>query len=598
MKASPFIYMKRLALVGLMTFAVFCAISCRLVQLHIIESPKYVAAIESQRFKLEQKRAKRGDITDIKGNLLATSYSVITVAVDPTEVELQNPREEAKLCRLAEILNLPSSLVLEKCRKEYVSYENKDGIRVTKPRRYKVIQKDVDEKTFEKIAALKIKGLTEDRKYIRKYPSEGLAAHVIGFVNKEGAPVCGAELMCEYYLKAQDGWILSEKDARKNEIPHLRTRDVPMSDGMNVELTIDVFLQEIAQRELQRIVEEYNPDNAAIIVSDPSTGYIGAMASYPSFDPNSYNNFPAENLKNFAISSQVEPGSTFKVVPIAAALNEQLVTQDDTFDCSKSTASYKGRILKLPKEAHTMGVLSVRQIAEKSSNRGVTQLGIMMGEKKLYEYASLFGYGKRTNIGLSGEIPGTLNPVNKWDGLTITRLPMGHAVAATPLQMHCAMSAIANDGVYMQPQLVRRVYFPKSGQEILFPPKRVRQAISGRTAKTMQSILTGVVGKDGTAQRAAVEGYKVAGKTGTTQKIIDNKYSTKNHVASFTGFFPADRPRLAITVVVDNPHSRGIGYGGIVAAPAFASVARQAASYLGIQTDEEYEKVMAWKGIQ
>ncbi len=319
------------------------------------------------------------------------------------------------------------------------------------------------------------------------------------------------------------------------------------------------------------------------------------MASYPNFDPNEYNKYPQDSLRNRAICDQYEPGSTFKIVPISAALNESLVGPDDVFDCNAPTVTYKGRVLRLPKEAHKMGNLSVRDIAKKSSNKGSAHLGILLGERKLYNYAHLYGFGEKTNIGLVGEIAGTLHKVKDWDGLTITRLPMGHAVAVTPLQIHCAMSVIANQGIYMQPQLVRRV-FDKNGKTVMnYPPKAMRRIIRPKIATLMSEMLSEVVSDTGTARRAALKGFKVAGKTGTSQKIINGTYSTRDHVASFTGFFPAQRPRLVITVVVDSPKLKGVGYGGIVAAPSFRNIAEQAANYLGIQSDEEFEKMVAWR---
>lgn len=432
---------------------------------------------------------------------------------------------------------------------------------------------------------------------MRAYPLGRLASHAVGFVNREFSPVMGIEKQFDFYMRGQDGWIETERDGRRRERPEFRERDVKPVDGLNVQITIDSIIQEMAQRQLAKIAREYSPEFASIIVSDPSTGYILAMASYPDFDPNDFNKFSQDALRNRAISDQYEPGSTFKIVPVSAALNEGAVGPEDRFDCNAQTAAYRGKTLRLPKEAHPMGTLTVRDIVKKSSNKGSAQLGMIIGEKTLYDYASAFGYGKKTDIGLTGEIAGTLRKVSEWDGLTITRLPMGHAVAATPLQVHCAMGVIANQGIYMQPQLVRRVYGPDGKTKILYPPRGIRRVVSAKIASLMGEMLSEVVSNDGTARRAQLKGFKVAGKTGTSQKIINGAYSTRQHVASFTGFFPAQRPRLLITVVVDSPKMKGVGYGGIVAAPAFREIAEQAAKYLGIQTDEEFEKKVAWKGL-
>ena len=565
----------------------------KLYDLHVVEAPKSREKVSSQRQVVRIINAKRGNITDSRGNLLASSRPVIDLGVDPEAIgEIwDGPDTREKLEKMSKILNIPLPEILEKCKRH--EYADKSG--KTLKVRWRLIG-TIEENVYEEISALKIYGIKGDRKYVRSYPSEALACHVIGFVNKEGVPVSGIESSANWYLKGQEGWIQGEKDARRREIAHFRTREVPPVDGMNIELSIDIIIQEMANRQLQKIVENFHPENASIIVSDPATGFILALANYPAFDPNNYNQYPLENLKNFAISSQIEPGSTFKIVPISAALNEDLVTQDDTFDCAAPTLTYRGRILKLPPDDHPAGILSVRQIAEQSSNRGSAQLGAMLGDQKLFDYAKQFGYGSKTGLGLSGEINGFLASPKNWDGLTITRLPMGHAIAATPLQIHCAMATIANQGVYMQPQLIRRVYSENSPEEIVFAPKRLRQVISPKTAAVMCDILTDVTEK-GTGKNALVKGFKVAGKTGTAQKIINGKYSKKQHVGSFTGFFPSDRPRLVITVIVDDAHRENgrPGYGSVVAAPAFANIAREAASYLGIQTDEEFENIIALK---
>ena len=310
---------------------------------------------------------------------------------------------------------------------------------------------------------------------------------------------------------------------------------------------------------------------------------------------------------NFAISGQYEPGSTFKIIPISGALNESLVGPDDEFDCSVTSMNYKGKNLRLPKDDHPIKRGSVRDIIKKSSNRGSALIGGILGGKKLINYAHAFGYGQKSGISLSGEISGTVNPLEKWDGLTITRMPIGHAVAATPLQTHCAMSVIANQGIYMQPQLVKRMY-DNNGRSINYSPRAIRRVITPKVATLMSEMLAEVPTKTGTARRAAIKGFKVAGKTGTTQKIIyktvqlpngktkrKGEYSNRHHIASFTGFFPANRPRLVITVIVDTPKLKGVGYGGLVAAPAFKEIGEQAANYLGIQSDEKFEKSVAWK---
>lgn len=545
--------------------------------------PVRIAKIKSHLTEAQQRRLKIIGI-----NLNMTYEELIRkCATKPNNNITVKSRVEQVMRKQKAFIEIAKILKIEKAEieKNFVSFSP----------RWKKVAENLDDATYEQIKALKIKGIRGDRKYIRMYPSGKLASHVVGFVNKEFSAEQGIEKQFNYYLRGQDGWIETERDGHREELGHFRSRDVHPTDGMNVEVTIDSIIQEIAQREVSNLVTKYNPTSATIIVSEPSTGYILGMASYPNYDPNTYNKFDPDCLRNRAICDQYEPGSTFKIVSISGALNESLVGPDDVFDCDAPTVTYRGRVLRLPKEAHKMDKLSVRDITKKSSNKGSAQLGILLGEKKLYDYAHLYGFGEKTNIGLSGEVSGTLHKVKDWDGLTITRLPMGHAIAATPLQVHCAMSVIANQGIYMQPQLVRRVFNNNGETAISYPPKALRRVISPKIATLMSEMLVEVVSKTGTARRAALEGFKVAGKTGTTQKIINGVYSSRDHVASFSGFFPAQRPRLVITVVVDSPKMRGIGYGGVVAAPAFKNVAEQVANYMGIQTDEDYEKMVAWR---
>tara|TARA_B100000989_G_C19508162_1_gene457510 strand:- start:1082 stop:1951 length:870 start_codon:yes stop_codon:yes gene_type:complete len=283
------------------------------------------------------------------------------------------------------------------------------------------------------------------------------------------------------------------------------------------------------------------------------------------------------------------------MVPIAAVLNEGLVTLEDTVDCSIQTVEYRGYPVKLPKDHRPFDTLTVHDIITKSSNRGVARLAMLVGNEGLYDYARAFGFGESTGFDGIGEVNGMLHPVQAWDGLTISRMPMGHAVGATPMQVHYATSVIANQGVLMEPQLVRRV-FDDAGETVLyFNPHAKRRVIKGETAKKVAGLLADTA-DSGTAKRASIPGYKVAGKSGTSQKIINKQYSHSHHIASFSGFFPADRPRFVITIVVDDAEVPGTAWGGLVAAPAFKRVAEALIHYYGIQPSEGPNKMFAWKG--
>ena len=422
-----------------------------------------------------------------------------------------------------------------------------------------------------------------------------MAAHMLGYVNREGTPTSGVERYMDFYLRGQDGRRESERDGRRRELAQFRSSEIPPADGYDIILSLDMVVQHIVERELENIVDEMNPKGATIIVSDPSTGYILGLANYPSFDLNYYNEADLASQRNIAVTDIFEPGSTFKIVVASAALEESIVTLDTKFNCGNNVIWVKGKALKLPRDSHDHGLMSVEEIVMKSSNRGAAHLGVKLGAKRLYKYARAFGFGEKTQFPFGGEVRGMLHPVKKWDGLTITRLPMGHAVGVTPMQIHFAMSTIANGGILMKPQVVKQivskeepVFVDDNGASVLpFEPTQKRRVLSKQTAQTMAKLLTGVVSPDGTANGAAIEGFEVAGKTGTSQKIIDGQYSSSHHVGSFSGFFPASRPRVAITVIVDDAQLKGrIAYGSTVAVPSFKAISEQLIQYLGINPIE------------
>jgi cell division protein FtsI/penicillin-binding protein 2 len=326
-----------------------------------------------------------------------------------------------------------------------------------------------------------------------------------------------------------------------------------------------------------------------MIVSEIKTGNILALANVPDFDPNHFNKFEISSQRNRALSDLYEPGSTFKIVAVSGCMNEGLVTPKEKIDCSVGTFQIGTRKYRLPSDHHPLGKISLSKVVQKSSNRGAAQLGILLGSRRLYNYCQNFGFGRKTNFGIGGERKGVLHDPEQWDGLTITRLPMGHAVSTTAMQVHSAMSAIGNGGILMKPKFINRV-FDRYGKTVTtFAPKPVRRVVGANVATSLTDMLVSVVSLEGTARQAIINGYDVAGKTGTSQKIVNGKYSRNHHVGSFVGFFPAEDPQINITVVVDEPKmKRGLlGYGGIVAAPAFKNVAKQIISYLGIEPKKE-----------
>ena len=591
--SKAFVSTARAALVSSAVAFAFCVLIGRLFYLHVWEQEALLEHVESNRRMVQIIEARRGNVVDNRGNLLATTHTRIDLGVDPQSVR-ETDRE--KFTELASLIDQPLEKVIRAI--ETKTRKGSDHAQAVSLIKWAYLAKGLDEDTYDKVRELGIKGVYGNRKYSRTYPSGKLAAHVLGYVNHEETPVTGVERFFDYYLRGQDGWRETERDGRRRELAQFRAREVAPADGLNVALSVDLMVQHIVEQEVARLAAEYNPESVSVIVSEPSTGAVMAMANYPTYYPNEFYNtkkYPIDSQRNRALTDLIEPGSTFKIVPAAAALNEGIVAPEDIFQTGVERVSYKGRSLKLPSDHHTYDSLSMHDIVVKSSNRGAAHLGLILGENRLHDYAEAFGFGEKTGFDLGGEVSGTLHSVKNWDGLTITRLPMGHAVSATPMQIHGAMSVIANKGVLMEPLIAERVFDAAGNDIVHFSPKAKHRVVSTEVAQAVADMLVDVVGKDGTARKAAIDNYSVAGKTGTTQKIVNGKYSRQHHVASFSGFFPANKPALVITVVVDEPQLKGVGYGGSVSAPAFRNIAEACIAYLGIRPSRPDASFLALK---
>lgn len=592
----------RLTLLAVGVLACFMAVGVRLVFLHVVDREELLGYVDRARRQIVVEQARRGAILDARGNLLAASRSEITLAVDPWALleyleadrnEVRRARkaadERTKRIQLAALLGVTvpeiEAAFLPRMRAVEPDKDRRDGVRDGQVKaRWVKLREGLEESVYDRIAALNIRGLTAERVYRRVYPGGSLAANLIGYLNRESTPVTGVERHFDLYLKGEDGWIESEKDGTRRELAQFRSREVAARDGHDVVLTIDSVVQHIIEDELRAIAQQFNPNFATIIASDARTGRILGMANYPSFDLNNYSKAPLEAQRNYAVTDIVEPGSTFKIVAAGAALDQGLVSPASTFDCGNPVANYNGRDLKLPKEDHPFGLLTVSEIVSHSSNRGAAQLAMLMGGERFHDYATRFGFGATSGFPLGGEVRGILEPPARWDGLTITRMPMGHAVAATPLQIHMAMSAVANGGALMRPQIIQEIRDADGRVIRTFEPEKRTQVLRPSTAALLAQMLHGVVGAEGTANGFDIPGFEIAAKTGTTQKIVDGRYVNNRHVGSFVGFFPASRPEIVLSVIVDDGKvAGGNAYGRAVAAPAFKHVAEQLIQYLDIK---------------
>ncbi len=568
----------RTGLVYLSILAMFAVLFGRLFYLHVWEHERLLEIAESNRRQFNVIPAQRGNIVDARGNLLAATRTFITLGMDP---HAQRESDREKWPERAHLAGISYSTIEEASRQLTRPGTNFPG--EVREVRWVVLARDLDEDTYDKIRALGIRGIYGNRNFLRAYPGRELASHVLGFVNREAVAVTGIERVMDFYLRGQNGFRETERDGRRRELAQFRGRQVSPTAGLNVQLTLDQTVQSIVEREIERIVAEYSPQGVSILVSEPATGAILAMANYPTFDLHRFWEHPVDTHRNRSLTDIFEPGSTFKIVSAAAALNEGLVREEDVFSTGDERVEFRGRIVRLPSDHRTYPTLTAREIVVKSSNRGVAHFGMLLGERRLYDYSRAFGFGEISGLGLGGEVRGILHPVHRWDGLTITRLPMGHAISATPMQVHQATSVIANRGILMTPRIIERVFDQDMHDVFRSRPEALRRVVSAETAMLMADMLVEAVSDSGTARQAQIQGFRVAGKTGTTQKLIDGRYSNRHHVASFSGFFPADNPDLVITVIVDEPNIPGTGYGGRVAAPAFRNIAEQLIPYRGIR---------------
>jgi cell division protein FtsI/penicillin-binding protein 2 len=588
-------YRKMFAL-GFALVAAFGALAWRLVDLQLTRHERFQELAEANTVRTISREPMRGQILDIRGNPLATSLPAKTVCADPT---LIGDRRADVARILAPLLETNEQYLVERLAPRQWVEDGK-----TNTSKYVVLKHKVPIETWERIRqemananfgvnesklkpelksfyrALHGKAIfpTDDR--IRRYPNGRLASHVIGCVanDDEETGQAGIEQTFDARLRGVAGWRHTELDRRQREIVEYRDQDVEPRDGLNVVLTIDAGLQNIVESELANAMREHSPISASAIMVRPRTGAILAMATLPDFDPNHAGESPLL-LRNRVISDVVEPGSTFKIVVVTGALNDHVVKLTDVFDCEHGHFAYAGRTLH---DHVSLGQMTVEGIITKSSNIGAAKIGIQLGENRLYDYIRDFGFGKRTSIPLAGESPGILAPVKQWTKVSIAQIPMGQGIAVTPLQMVMAMSAIANRGLLMRPMLVDRLEEPDGKIACQYQPQAVRMVAGTNAIADIITALKTVVTTNGTAVKAHMDHYTVAGKTGTAQKV-ENGHYVQRFVSSFIGFFPVDNPEICISVVLDDPKDGH--YGGAVAAPFFKAIAERAANYLNLRPD-------------
>ncbi len=567
----------RCALVCLVFVALFSGFSFRLIYLQMIKHDEYAGLAAEKHVYKQIICAERGAIFDANNEVLAHNVPVETVVADATHLN----NLDAIVDVVSDELKLPAHELAEKLHGD---------------RRYIVIKREVPEVVAdalrEKLRSQNLRGIYLEHDATRIYPNGSMLCHVIGFTDFEHHGIQGVEASMEEYLHGQDGYRYIEHNRAGQEIVLYRGQERASRNGYQIHLTVDLHLQNIVENEIDAAMREYTPSKATIILMRPQTGEILAMANRPHFDLNLRSQAEPEQMKNRAITDMMEPGSTFKIVTAAAALNEKKVRPDSMIFCENGVWNFGGAALH---DHRPFADLSVKDILVKSSNIGAAKLALSVGDQKFYEYIRRFGFGERTGIELPGEISGRIRSPQFWSKISITRIPMGHEIGVTPLQMTVAMAAIANGGKLITPRIVKSIATDEGKTISSLSPVVLRQVISPQTARQIGDALRGVVSDRGTAAAAAIPGFTIAGKTGTAQKV-DPKggYEQGKYVVSFSGYVPADHPEFVGLVVLEEAHTSKpeLNYGGLVAGPIFARIGEKAARYLDLQPREEIRKAL------
>jgi cell division protein FtsI (penicillin-binding protein 3) len=550
----------RLRIAKITLVLLFAVVGVRAFQLQVLQGEQLKRLGERQHLKEWIVLPKRGAVVDRTGEPLALSLEAQSVYARPHRI-----REVHSASRsLARILDLKFTDVNQK---------------LTSDKPFIWIKRQVTPREAEQVQNLSVEGVGMFYEPHRYYPQGQLAAHVIGFVGRDSEGLEGLELQYNHYIRGETGSSVTERDALGRRVLVEGVDGVQIPPGADIHLTLDKSIQHLAEKELEATVTKYRAKAGVAIVIDPRTGEILALANTPSFNPNNFSKEAASNRRNRAVADSFEPGSTFKTILAAAALEEGIVGKDDLFYCEMGKYPYAGKIIH---DSHPHGWLPFFRILQVSSNIGFTKVADKLKKDRYFKYIEKFGFGQLTGIDGPGEVPGLLRQPESWSAVDLATHAFGQGISTTPIQMVMAYAAIANGGFLMRPYLVRRVVGP--GGEILSEnqPHVVRRVVSEATARLVSSILKGVTNEGGTGMMASVEGFEVAGKTGTAQKadLASGGYAARKRVASFVGFVPADDPRLALLVLVDEPEVNV--YGGIVAAPAFRNIARGALHHLSV----------------
>jgi cell division protein FtsI/penicillin-binding protein 2 len=610
--------LQRMLTFALVLMVGFCVVIGRLVYLQVYRHQELLTKAHEKTHRTYLRESERGKIFDRQGVLLASNQRVHILCANLAYIDRYNGHMARAIAENLNHLGIEEEAIRKRMELKYVKVKGEEVLDPHVRLKVKVteddflnLKKHLAEYPFaeeaQELPPSEIKFIEQMRRFgvfvepvddfKRIYPNGMLASHTLGFTQSRedvwnGRTVFltkgieGIERTCDDLLSGIIGWRETERAPQKGELLEYRHRDLSPRSGMNVVLTLDVGLQTIVEEELAHGIKTSKPKSATVIVVRPQSGEILAMASYPSYNPNHPATATEANdaAKNRAIMDQFEPGSTFKIVSIASALSEETARLSDTVYCENGRYS-NGR-WRLTDD-HSYGNLSVSEVLAKSSNIGTYKIIREVGPRRFFEYIRGFGFGQLTGIQLPGELTGKVHHVDDWREVTMSRVAIGYTISVTPLQITMAMATIANGGRLMQPMIIDRIEYPDGRVMSQYDPHMVRQVMTPKSARSITKALSQVVSEQGTARRAKLEKYNVAGKTGTARKILNGHYTHTKHLASFVGFLPAESPEICMSVMFNEPEGRG--YGSIHSAPVFKAIAQRAANYLNLKPSEWYQ---------
>lgn len=545
---------------------VFLALWCggvvaRLAQIQIARHDDYERRAERQQERTLELGAVRGSILDSRGRVLAESVAGVSVYADPQAIA--DPAAAARALVAVDGVGA-SRRDLER--------------RLAGRGEFAWVARQLSPEVADRVRALSIPGIYFLEESRRSYPKNRLAANVLGYVSVDGEGLAGIEHSLDGRIRGRSGKVTILRDARRGMYLVGGEGTSGSVDGYDLILTIDEVIQFAAEKALASAIETWDAPAGSVVVLDPRDGAILALASSPTFDPNRFRSYPPASWRNRPVQDLYEPGSTFKIVTAAAAIEERIATPSQMIDCGDGAIQIANARIR-EHDGKRYGIMPFDQVIAYSSNVGTIRVALALGQKRLYDWTRRFGFGRRTGVELPGEAAGILRPPERWSLLSNAVISIGQEIAVTPLQLAAATAAVANGGVLVQPHIVRHVVDRKGAVVWTAPAGRGDRIMSDRTAAVLNEMLKGVVIR-GTGRNAQLVEYVAAGKTGTAQKAARGGYAPDKTVASFTGYVPADRPRLVILVVVDEP--RGGAYGSEVAAPAFREIAEAALRYLDV----------------